>query len=124
VPGLLVKTAGVLAQVGEDGLLHKVGSFAAESWGLKATDAVDLPLDLAVPGFGADLGLRDGTLVSAYKVGVGVVSGGSLRRLWDTREIRAYGYVGKRRLAVLGSTVSGLQTAEIAGTGSADWRHR
>jgi hypothetical protein len=124
VPGLLVKTAGVLAQVGEDGLLHKVGSFAAASWGLKATDAVDLPLDLAVPGFGADLGLRDGTLVSAYKVGVGVVSGGSLRRLWDTREIRAYGYVGKRRLAVLGSTVSGLQTAEIAGTGSADWRHR
>jgi hypothetical protein len=118
-----VKAAGVLAQVGEDGLLHKVGSFAAASWGLKATDAADLPPDLALPGFGADLGLRDGTLVSAYQVGVGVVSGGVLRRLWDTREVNAYGYAGKPRLAVLASTVAGLDAGVIAGTAGSYGHH-
>jgi hypothetical protein len=102
-----------------------VGTFAAASWGLKATDAITPPADAELPWQGADLGLRDGTLVSAYKVGVGVVSGGSLRRLWDTREVRAYGYTGKPRLTVLASTVSGLAAGEVAGTASTGgWYHR
>jgi hypothetical protein len=124
VPGLLVKVAGVLHQVGDDGALHRVGTFAAASWGLKAFDAVELPEDLELPGTGDDLGLRDGTLVSAYGVGVGVVSGGVLHRLWDSREVAAYGYSGKPRQNVLAATVAGLQTGEIAGPNgrSDDWR--
>ncbi|MCW2706508.1 MAG: N-acetylmuramoyl-L-alanine amidase [Frankiales bacterium] len=122
-PGLLVRVGGLLQQVGDDGALHRVGAFAPASWGLKAVDAVDLPADTQLPSQGADLGLRDGTLVSAYKTGVGVVSGGLFRRLWDTREVNAYGYAGKPRLAVLASAVSGLATGEIAGTASSGW-HR
>lgn len=122
-PGRLVRTGSGLFQVGDDGALHRVGSFAAASWGLRATDAVDVPADVELPWTGADLGLRDGTLVSAYRVGVGVVSGGVLRRLWDTREVNAYGYAGKPRLAVVADAVSGLATGEIAGT-SQGWYRR
>jgi hypothetical protein len=122
-PGLLVKVAGVLHQVGDDGALHRVGAFTGASWGLKAVDAVDAPLDVELPWTGADLGFRDGTLVSAYPTGVGVVSGGVFRRLWDSREVNAYGYDGKPRLAVLAANVSGLATGEIAGS-TGDWyRH-
>jgi hypothetical protein len=120
-PGRLLKVGGLLVQVGDDGALHRVGSFAAASWGLKATDAVDAPVDVELPWTGADLGLRDGTLVSAYQVGVGVVSGGVFRRLWDTREVNAYGYAGKPRLPVLAATVSGLSSGEIAGTSNGWW---
>ncbi len=120
-PGLLLRVGGKLVQVGEDGALHAVGAFAAASYGLRAADAVDAPLDVELPWQGDDLGLRDGTLVSAYKVGVGVVSGGQLKRLWDTREVNAYGYAGKPRLAVLASTVSNLTTGEIAGTAYRHW---
>jgi hypothetical protein len=121
--GLLVKVGGVLQQVGDDGALHRVGAFAAASWGLKTTDAVEVPADAQLPWQGTDLGLRDGTLVSAYQAGVGVVSGGVFRRLWDTREVNAYGYAGKPRLAVLGSAVSGLTSGEIAGSAWSGW-HR
>ena len=120
-PGLLVKVDGLLFQVGDDGALHRVGSFAAASWGLKASDAIEAPVDVELPWQGDDLGLRDGTLASAYGVGVGVVSQGAFHRLWDTREVRAYGYAGKPRQSVLGATVSGLTTAEIAGTASRGW---
>jgi murein DD-endopeptidase MepM/ murein hydrolase activator NlpD len=120
-PGQLLKTDGGLFQVGDDGALHRVGSFAAASWGLRAADAVDAPLDVELPWVGADLGLRDGTLVSAYQVGVGVVSGGVFRRLWDTREVNAYGYAGKPRLPVLADAVSGLASGEIAGTSRGGW---
>ncbi|MCU1602452.1 MAG: N-acetylmuramoyl-L-alanine amidase, partial [Frankiales bacterium] len=113
-PGLLLKVGGALIQVGDDGQGHKVGAFAAASYGLRASDAVEPPLDVDLPWQGDDLGLRDGTLVSAYGVGLGVVSDGHLRRLWDTREVNAYRYTGKPRLAVLGSAVSNLTTGEMA----------
>jgi hypothetical protein len=119
-PGLLLRVAGLLFQVGDDQALHRVGSFAAASWGLRPADAVDAPLDIDLPWKGTDLGLRDGTLVSVYGVGVGVVSGDTLRRLWDTREVNAYGYAAKPRLAVLSSAVGRLSTGEIAGT-SGGW---
>ena len=119
-PGRLLRANGGLFQVGDDGALHRVGSFAAASWGLRAADAVDAPPDVELPWTGEDLGLRDGTLVSAYQVGVGVVSDGVFRRLWDTREVNAYGYAGKPRLAVLAAAVSGLPSGEIAGT-SGGW---
>jgi hypothetical protein len=118
-PGLLVKASGGLFQVGDDGGLHRVGAFAAASWGLTSADAVAVPVGSELPWQGSDLGLRDGTLVSAYRVGVGVVSNGYLRRLWDTREVSAYGYAGKPRLAVLATAVAGLRTGEIAGTATA-----
>ena len=121
-PGRLLTVGGVLFQVGDEDALHRVGSFAAASWGLKASDALDVAPDVELPWTGADLGLRDGTLVSAYQVGVGVVSGGVFRRLWDTREVNAYGYAGKPRLAVLAATVSGLSSGEIAGTSNGWWR--
>ncbi|MFN2536718.1 MAG: M23 family metallopeptidase [Mycobacteriales bacterium] len=120
-PGLLLMSEGRLLQVGADGAVHRVGTFAATSWGLRATDAVDAPADVELPWQGDDLGLRDGTLVSVYRTGVGVVSGGAFHRLWDTREVTAYRYAGKPRLNVLASAVKDLPTAEIAGTASRGW---
>jgi hypothetical protein len=124
VPGVLLTTPNGLAQVGDDGLLHAVGPFAARSWGWTTADAIPAVDGVDLPATGDDLPLRDGTLVQAASVGVGVVSGGYLRRLWDTREVNAYGYAGRPRLVVLASALSGLPTAEIAGTSSGNSWHR
>jgi len=106
VPGALVTTGTNLLQVGDDGLLHRVGPFSARSWGWSTADAVPVADGVDLPAQGADLPLRDGTLVQAATVGVGVVSGGYLRRLWDAREVAAYGYAGRPRLVVLASAQS------------------
>jgi hypothetical protein len=116
VPGLLVRAPGLLAQVGDDGGLHKVNSYVLQAMGLTAADAVELPLDLELPWVGADAAFPEGTFVSAYKVGVGIVSDGQLRRLRDEREVAAYGYSGRPRLAVPPSLVAGLAQAELTTT--------
>jgi hypothetical protein len=126
VPGLLVKGPNLLAQVGDDGSLHRVNSFVLKAMGLTTADAVELPLDLELPWVGADAGFPEGTFVSAYGVGVGIVSDGKLRRLRDEREITAYGYTGRPRLAVPASLVSALPQDELtttAGYGYGGYHH-
>jgi hypothetical protein len=118
VPGLLVKGPGLLAQVGDDGALHKVSSYVLKAMGLTAADAVELPLDLPLPRVGSDAAFPEGSFVSAYGVGVGIVSDGRLRRLRDEREVAAYGYGGRPRLAVPPALVSGLQQDELTTTTS------
>ena len=112
--GMLVRVAGMVYAVADDGLLRPASPSALVSWGATAADVVDLPADLPLPAVGAPLGLRDGTLVDVPGVGAGVVSGGEFRRLWNLREIASYGYGGKQRLSVPRSAVAGLAVTEIA----------
>jgi hypothetical protein len=112
--GVLVRAAGLVYVVGTDGLVRPVSSSVMASWGWTAADVVDLPLEVPLPEVGTPLGLRDGTLVQLPGVKVGVVSGGVLRRIWDTRELRAYGYAGRRRLVVPADVVAGLPVDELA----------
>ncbi len=135
--GMLVRTEGKIYAVDAFGVLHQVNSYVMASWGWSAADVVDLPapvdppvdpsldpspdpsldpeLPPAGPEFGDPLGFRDGTLANVGGRGPAVLSGGVVRRLWDTREIAAYGYAGKPRLNVPGSLVTGLPNGEIAG---------
>ena len=113
--GVVVRVAGLVYVVSPDGLLQQVTAYTMTSWGLTNADAIDLPADVPVE-IGDPLGPRDGTLVNIGGVGAAVVSGGVVRRLWDAREIAAYGYGGKPRLNVPASLVFGLPTGEIAGT--------
>ena len=112
--GVLVRTLGKVFVVSQDGVLLPLTSYVMASWGWTNADVVDLPSDLQVQ-VGEPLELRDGTLVNVGGSGPGVVSGTTLRRLWDTREIAAYGYAGIARLNVPAALVAGLQIGEIAG---------
>lgn len=60
--------------------------------------------------------LRDGTLVQTWSHKVGVVSGGTARRLHDSRQVRDYGYAGKPRLVVPDAVVAHLRTSELTAT--------
>jgi hypothetical protein len=123
---VLVRSGDQVYVIGADTLAHAVDPVVMTSWGWTAAEVITLPVGLSLPELGGPLGLRDGTLVQTPGVLVSVVSGGVLRRIWDTRELRAYGYAGRRRLLVPASTVAGLPLGEIAG--GAGWqpgvRHR
>lgn len=115
--GMLVRTGGKVYAVSASGELQQVTSYTMASWGWTGADVVDLPvtdapLDLPL---GPPLALRAGSLVNIGGMGAAVISGGTVRRLWDAREINAYGYAGKLRLNVPGSLVTGLPVREIAG---------
>ncbi len=72
-------------------------------------DIADLPADAMTQArTGAPIGLRDGTLVQTSSRMVAVVSGGYARRLYDTRQVRDYGYTGLRRLPVPDALLAGL----------------
>jgi murein DD-endopeptidase MepM/ murein hydrolase activator NlpD len=114
-PGSLVRWDGKTWQVGAGGVLHQLSASAMASWGWTDADASDLVVDVP-PATGAPVPLRDATLVNAGGYGAAVVQGGVLRRIWDGRELNAYGYAGLPRLSVPGSVVAGLPFGEIAGT--------
>jgi hypothetical protein len=126
--GMLVRTEGRVYAVDADGVLHQVTSYTMASWGWSNADVVDLaapevPVDGVPVGseppvrpvVGDPLGLRDASLVNIGGVGAAVVSGGVVRRLWDAREIVAYGYTGKPRMNVPATLVTSLPVGEIAG---------
>ncbi len=69
--------------------------------------------DLGLPRSGEPLTLRDGSLVVASGPRVGVVSGGAFHRLYDTRQVAAYGYAGRPRQLVPAAEVDGLRTAAL-----------
>lgn len=123
--GMLVRLAGGTFAIGDDGQLHSVYPTLMASYGWTQQDVVPLAEDLEVPWPVAEpLGFRDGTLALVPGKGVVVLSGGVVRRIWDTRELNAYGYAGKPRLAVAASSVAGLPEGEIAGGAGDPWRHR
>jgi murein DD-endopeptidase MepM/ murein hydrolase activator NlpD len=70
----------------------------------RRTTAADVPTSLPI---------RNGALVQTPSHQVGVVSGGSFRRLWDARMVAAYGYAGKPRLLVSDTIIGALPTAEL-----------
>lgn len=112
--GVLVRSLGKVYVVSADGLLRQLTSYTMASWGWTNADVVDLPPDVPFD-VGEPMGLRDGTLLNVGGVGPAVVSASALRRLWDTREIVAYGYAGLPRLNVPAALVAGLPVGEIAG---------
>ncbi|MCW2614222.1 MAG: N-acetylmuramoyl-L-alanine amidase [Frankiales bacterium] len=116
-PGALVRADGdpVVSLVDADGRLHPVVHPAVlASHGLSSADVAVLPADaLEDSRWGSPLALRDGTLVQTPSHRVAVVSDGAARRLWDSRQVAAYGYVGRPRLAVPDALVDGLRSAAL-----------
>lgn len=112
-PGALLRVDGQLQHVGSDGLRHPVSAAAAGSHGWSTPDVLVPAADAVLPGEGAPLGLRDGSLVTTSGPRVGVVSGGAFRRLHDVRQVAAYGYAGRPRRAVPPAEVDGLRTAAL-----------
>ena len=116
-PGALLRVDGRLQQVGPDGLRHPVSQAVAGSHGWTTSDVL-VPADTSalpavLPGEGAPLALRDGSLVTTSGPRVGVVSGGAFRQLHDARQVGAYGYAGRPRRAVPAAEVDGLRTAPL-----------
>lgn len=122
-PGALVRTEGTaeVKYVDADGTLLTVDAAALASHGWTGQDVAVLPATPANQVGGqvtashveGALPLRDGVLVQTPAHVVGVVSGGSFRRLWDTRMVSAYGYAGKPRLLLPSTVVEALPTAEL-----------
>ncbi len=113
-PGALLRVSGRVQQVGTDGRLHATTPAVTGSHGWTTPDVATLPEGTELPGDGAPLGLRDGTLVQTPAHLVAVVSGGTVRPLRDARQVRAYGYTGKPRQVVPATELAGLRTAEIS----------
>ncbi|MDP3711777.1 MAG: M23 family metallopeptidase [Mycobacteriales bacterium] len=126
-PGALVRVDGdpAVHRVGEDGALHAVSAQALASHGLSSRDVallpapelplpevLDVPVDELLPEglrvaallealpVGDPLGLRDGTVVQTPSHKVAVISGGYVRRLYDSRMVASYGYSGRPRMLV------------------------
>ncbi|MCW2605336.1 MAG: hypothetical protein JWO60_29, partial [Frankiales bacterium] len=112
-PGALLRVEGRLQSVGSDGRLHPVTPAVAGSHGWTTPDVVAVPVGLELPDAAEPLGLRDGSLVVTGGPRVGVVSGGAFHRLWDTRQVTAYGYAGRPRQVVPAAEVDGLRTAAL-----------
>ena len=121
--GDLVRTDGTadVQYVDADGALLTVDPAALASHGWTTQDIAVVPAAPADTGaalrtsgdvVGA-MPLRDGVLVQTPSHLVGVVAGGSFRRLWDSRMVTAYGYAGKPRLLVPTAVVTALPTAEL-----------
>lgn len=136
-PGALVRTDGTteIRYVDAGGAERSVDAASLASHGWTTQDVAVIPAVLApaTPAQGAPVGtfhrtstgslpdssaatgplpIRDGTLVQTPSHLVGVV-GGSLRRLWDSRMVKAYGYDGRPRLYLPTAAVSALPTAEL-----------
>jgi hypothetical protein len=133
-PGALVRVDGTsgVSYVDRDGALLGVDATSLASHGWTTQDIAVIPAD-AVPNatvpapapdassgyyrrndaVPATLPMRDGVLVQTPSHLVGVVSGGSFRRLWDSRMVTAYGYAGKPRLYVPTAVVTALPTAPL-----------
>lgn len=118
-PGALLRTADdpAVHAVGASGELQPVPSGAVlASHGLTSREVALVPVEaLAERSAGEPLALRDGTLVQTPGHVVGVVSGGALRRIWDARQVRSYGYTGRPRLAVPAQLVAELRAGELTG---------
>jgi hypothetical protein len=121
-PGALVRTDGStdVSYVDRDGVLRPVDAVAMASRGWTDADVAVLPA--ALPALrsgdawpGRPLPIRDGALVQTPSHLVGVVSGGTFRRIWDARQVKAYGYTGKPRLYVPDAVVQALPTGELTG---------
>ena len=116
-PGALVRaaTAPTVHLVGADGALRPVTAPAVlASHGLGSRDvAVVAPELLTGRRTGAPAPLRDGTLVETPAHVVAVVTAGRVHRIWDGRQVAAYGYTGKPRLGVPDALLSGLRTTEL-----------
>jgi hypothetical protein len=134
-PGALVRVDGTAAvsYVDRDGTLLGVDAASLASRGWTTQDIAVVPSDAAPPatdpaspapdaGSGfyrrnepapTTLPMRNGVLVQTPSHLVGVVSGGSFRRLWDSRMVTAYGYAGKPRLYVPTAVITALPTAPL-----------
>lgn len=78
--------------------------------------ALVLGAGLTAPAFAAiatDSSGACGSLVQTPSHLVGVVSGGSFRRIYDSRMVAAYGYSGRPRLIVADAVVAALPTAAL-----------
>jgi hypothetical protein len=128
-PGALVRTDGTAEAryVDVDGTLLSVDAVALASHGWTTQDVAVLPADAVTSASASASGqvqrsasqtegaldLRDGVLVQTPSHLVGVVSGGAFRRIWDSREVAAYGYIGKPRLLVPTALITALPAAEL-----------
>ena len=114
-PGALVRVDGAaeVDAVDSDGVLQSVDAVTMTSHGWTSQDVAVLPAASTPPVAEGPLPLRDGTLVQTPGHVVGVVSGGSFRRLWDSRMVSAYGYAGRPRLLVPTALVLDLPTASL-----------
>ncbi|MCW2679859.1 MAG: N-acetylmuramoyl-L-alanine amidase [Frankiales bacterium] len=97
------------------GTLRRVGHAAVlTSHGWTFQDVAVLPAGaLQEARTGAPLGLRDGTLVRTDTNMVLVISGGTARRLHDTRQSSAYGYAAAPRMRVPDGLVAHLPVTEL-----------
>lgn len=122
--GDLVRTDGpdTVQYVDASGSLLTVDPAALASHGWTAADIAVLPAAPApdTSAFrrtanegSAVLSIRNGSLVQTSSHLVGVVSGGTFRRLFDSRMVTAYGYAGKPRLLVPDAVISALPTAPL-----------
>ena len=114
-PGALVRVDGAaeVDVVDSDGVLRSVDAATLASYGWTSQDVAVVPVPAVAPVPDGPLPPRDGTLVQTPSHVVGVVSGGSFRRLWDSRMVSAYGYVGRPRLLVPTALVLSLPTAAL-----------
>jgi hypothetical protein len=129
-PGALVRVDGTgdVKYVMSDGTQLSVDPAALASHGWTTQDVAVVAAPVVVPDpvpaegsryrrTGSDvpttLPIRNGALVQTPSHKVGVVSGGSFRRLWDARMVAAYGYAGKPRLLVSDTVIGALPTAEL-----------
>jgi hypothetical protein len=119
-PGALIRTedSQQVQYVDADGTLRPVDAATLASHRWTTEDVAVLPA--AMPALrtdevsvGSSLGIRDGALVQTPSRLVGVVSGGTFRRLYDSRMVAAYGYTGKPRLMVPTATVLAMRTAPL-----------
>jgi len=118
--GMLVRHESNVYAVQADGALRQVTSTTMASWGWTNADVVE-DSGLVQPIIALPLGLRDATLINVSGLGAAVVSGGILLRLWDLRELTAYGYAGKPRLNVPAALVAGWPSGEIADPAYGDY---
>ena len=135
-PGALVRAADAdqVHYVDADGSLRPVAAAALASHRWTLEDVAVLPAELlavpvsaeepdgwvdyrrdepAGPRFGEPLPLRDGALVQTPSRLVGVVSGGVFRRIYDSRMVSSYGYIGRPRQLVPTDVVLGMRTAPL-----------
>jgi hypothetical protein len=140
-PGALVRVEGEeqVHLVDADGALRPLTGPVMQSHGWRSSDVVVVPEPVEEPpvdagpvdevtdpdGWGAagrlvaaaevgePLGLRDGTVVQTPTHKVAVVSGGYARRLWDSRQVASYGYLGKPRQLLSDLVLAELSTRPL-----------
>lgn len=118
LPGMLVRQVGSgrVFLVDEGGRLRPVTSRQAlVSHGFTSAD-VAVRTSLPRLARGAELGLRDGTLVQRVEDHrVGVSSGGAFRVIRNAQQLESYSYTGLPRLQVSTGELEQLRVGELAG---------